>query len=384
MTRHELKHDRGDRLQNELFNFLTGDFYRLDASQVAPECRELVESTSLLRDEMESAGWQLRLTGKRSAADIAKMDLLFINTRDGRYFAIDLTVNEKLKLKLSAPTLCTMYVLRIEVNEDDRPDIDTKQRLVDMLLDLTESPSLLNLKDTRYPSARSDLTWGEKAEEMEAFKKRVLAKANILEAQHETDMGNGAELRDANRLREYARELDRLLAFLQQEHNVTTDQNLIDQQAHFETFCLRLLPQAARYCLNPDNDPGLRPRQSTHHSRYEAHRDRLLLQVSANFFGVSGIGRLAVNAIENANVKSCRNQADIYARKRLLLADGGKTVVQALIGIIHCTPAQVILGPSFPGAAVDILQTKKKSQCKKKNNKKKKQAGQTTDQLSAA
>ena len=357
MTHHESKLDRGDRLQKELVQFLLGNsYYLLDPDLVSPELQMLVRTVRQVRQLMASDGWEAKVTGKRSAADIAKFDLLFINTVDGRYFGIDLTVDEALKHTLSHSQMCTMYVLRITTNEDDRPDVETKQSFCEMLLELMQLPSILNMNDTPFPSLRADLTWGQKAEELETFMNRVNAKAAALEAQNEIDPGNGVSLRDAMLLREYGKDLLRLLAFTKREHQVSTNQDLIDQQVHFGHFCARAVSQAARLCLNPQNQPGYRPKQLTHIGSYDLKRDELLLwsTASAVFLKVRNIKPKAIQALHTVSGKARHTNDDFFARKRLLIADGGKAVIEALIGIINCTPGGELLGPSFPAPKLEM------------------------------
>jgi hypothetical protein len=337
-----------DRLPKDLVDFVLGNFHLLDPEQVSPDLRPLVLSHRRFRAATTGGSWVLRLTGKNSPADNAKIDCVWVNTADGRWFPIDFTVDESKKHLQSSITLCTMYVFKIDTNEDDRPDVDTKIRFMEMLLELMDSISLLNMKDTHYPSPRTDMTWAERVVEEEAFINRLNAKATLFETSDADDLLYSPA--DAKLLREWSAELSTKLRYTRREHEAETNQNLVDQKEQFKIFCSRMLPQAARRCLNASElDCG--QSQTTHSARYEANRDVLLFRIGELYIVLENMSARALDALNQVGGKPKANDVDFYTRKRRLKANCGRDVLEVLVRIINSTPAQKVVGSSFPAPA---------------------------------
>jgi hypothetical protein len=340
--------DLADRLPKDLVDFVLGNFHLLDPEQVSPDLRPLVLSHRRLRAAMASGAWVLRLTGKLSPADYSKIDCAWVNLLDGRWFPIDFTVNEAIKHQQSSIALCSMYVFKIDSNEDDRPDVDTKIRFIDMLLELMGSTSLLNMDDTFYPSPRTDLTWAEKAVELEGFAGRLEAKAKVYETSEPEDLLYSP--RDAQLLREWSADIRTKLRYARREHEAETNLNLVDQKEQFKLFCARVMPQAARRCLNA-SELNSGQSQTTHSARYEARRDALMFRIGELYIVLENMSTCALEALDKVSGNPKANDVDFYARKRRLKANSGRDVVEVLVKIINSTPAQKVVGSSFPAPA---------------------------------
>jgi hypothetical protein len=355
-----------DRLPIDLVNFVLGNFHLLDPEQVSPDLQPLVLLHRRFRAAMTAGGWVLRLTGKLSPADYSKIDCAWINTLDGRWFPIDFTVDEATKHQQSSITLCSMYVFKIDTNEDDRPDVDTKIRFIEMLLELKDSTSLLNLKDTHYPSPRTDLTWAEKAAELEDFAGRLEAKATVFETGGLYDLIYSPK--DGKLLREWSADVRTKLRYARREHEAETNQNLVDQKEHFKIFCARMMPQAARRCLNA-SELNSGQSQTTHSARYEAKRDALLFRIGELYIVLENMTTGAMVALNQLGGTPKANDVDFYARKRRLKANCGRDVVEVLVSIINSTPAQKVVGSSFPVPAEPKSAKQKGGKRKKKLKK---------------
>ena len=344
----EHPHARGDRLQNELFAFLVGDTYLLDPATIPdPDFREVVALLRQVRGKMAADHWFALLAGKRSAADIAKIDVIIRNDADGRYFVLDFTVNEEMEQKHSSSTLYQQSVVRITTNEDERVDIETKRAFLEGLLHLMDSPSLLNMQDTPYPSLSADLSWGEKAEELETFIRRLESKAGLMEGIAQQGFGDPEAARTAVLLRQYCLDLVRQTKFVKGEHAIATNQDHIDQQVQFMRFCTLTLPRAAKLALT--NQSGFEgQRQRTHEALYHERFNQLQLKTPELIFRIPGISGLAIAAIYNATSKVRQQDERLYTRKRMLIAKNGREVIDILIRLIDRTPVQQVLGPTYP------------------------------------
>jgi hypothetical protein len=361
------KTTEGDRIRNELFRFVSEDVIGFDSARALPELQHLMKTRTEVTELMAAAGWRLIQTAKASAADLVGMDFIFINFADDRYFFIDITLDTKCKSGL--PYLRAESVFLVSVNEDERVDVESKQRFLELLFDLMTTESVLSVQETPPPNYTSKLSFLEIAQQLENFRKQLDARVAYLQREIVLEEASAALSREAEIVHEYSVHLARAMAYARGEHERSSDLSYKVKIEHFSGVARNALFTAVRDYLGLDKGQGkLGDTQKTHTAVYDKRLDELNLMVGGQaWFKLYRVSALVDSVVAHVCGKASANGADFFQLKRQLGTDQGRVqVIAAAITIIHSTKIQSLLGPTHvvPQTKTALRKQKKKGALK--------------------
>ncbi len=243
---------RGDKAQNELFNWTMQDLQ--PSSRTAGDRLPLFQLRDAVRGQMEKGGWALVQTGKNSLADEAGMDYILANKRDGRYFFLDATLDVQSKSRL--PDLRRNGVVPIELDEYRSPTLGSKTKFLQLLHQCMQQQSPLNLSDTPPPSLAPNLSLAESETELGRFRKSIATKVRWLEHDAEELMAAGQSAdtqfhcRTAGLLREYNCDLQRVIKYVSSQSEKAADPAYGEKLAAFQRQVIRSAALSLRHYLS--------------------------------------------------------------------------------------------------------------------------------------
>jgi len=343
----------GDVAQEDLFRFATMRV-KVQPDQTTPELREVFDLRAKVQKKLDS-GWQLIQTGKDSAADMAGMDYILFNEKDKRYFFLDATLNRDAKANL--PELRKENVIPIDIAPEGKaPDVESKKRFLQRILELTDQPSPLNFSDTKPPSTRA-LSLAEKEAEITAFRNRLEGKAKMLEAQAEKKGGQeGAELRkQAEQLRDYSDDLHRSKTFADKKLEQGSDPNFARESQAFQDNFKRAAKRAvADYLSGADTASSAgkvipSADQSSRRIYPDNKRGILVLETGGKRYELdrSTVNKLVEDAFKERFSQSAANKPSdkMYGLKRAFEAgQGKKQVLEGVLDRLERIPTDELLG----------------------------------------
>jgi hypothetical protein len=356
------KTTEGDRIQNELFRFVSEDVIGFDSARALPELCHLMTTRTEVTELMASAGWRLIQTAKSSAADLVGMDFIFINLADDRYFFIDITLDTKCKAGL--PFLRAESVFLVSVNEDERVDVESKQRFLELLFDLMTTESVLSVKETPPPNYTSKLSFLEIVQRLENFRKQLDARVAHLQREIVLEDASAVLSREAEIIHEFSVHLARAMAYARGEHERTSDLAYKAKLEHFSVCTRNAIFAAVRDYLGVEKGRGkLGDTQKTHTATYDKRLDQLNLAVGQTIFKLYRVSALVDSVVAQVCGKGKSSGADFFQLKRQLGADQGRVkVIADAITIIHSTKIQSVLGLThvLPQTKTALRKAKKK------------------------
>jgi hypothetical protein len=356
----------GDRIQNELFRFVSEDVIGFDSARALPELRHLMKTRTEVTELMATEGWRLIQSAKASAADMVGMDFIFINLADDRYFFIDITLD--IKCKKGLPYLRSASVFHVQVNEDERVDVESKQRFLELLFDLMAMESVLSVKDTPPPNYNSKLNFLEIAQQLEDFRKQLDARVANLQREIVLEDAPSALNRDAEILHEYSVHLARAMAYANGEHERTSDLAYKAKLDHFSGFARYAMFAAVRLYLGLESGLGKSgDSKKTHTASYDKRLDQLHLTVGQTMFKLYRVSALVDSVAAQVCGKAKANGTDYFQLKRQLGSDEGRVkVIADAITFIHFSKIKSVLGPThvLPETKTALRKRKKKEKLK--------------------
>jgi hypothetical protein len=357
----------GDRVQNELFRFVLDEVLGFDTVRALPVLRHLMKTRTEVTELMATEGWRLIQTAKESAADMVGMDFIFINLKDDRYFFIDITLDEVRKRGL--PYLKSVSVFQVVLNEDERVDVESKQRFLELLFDLMATESVLSVKETPPPNYTSKLSFQEVAQQIQNFRKQLDARVANLQREVVLEEAPAALCREAEILHEYSVHLARAMAYANAEHERSSDAAFKAKLDHFSGYARNAIFSAVRDYLGVANGRSKSGEsQNTHTASYDKVRDQLNLMVGdQTWFKLYRVRSLVDSVVAQCCVKATTRGSDFFSRKRQLGTDPARQQILAdAIAIIHSTKIQSLLGPNHvvPQTKTALRKAKKKEKLK--------------------
>jgi hypothetical protein len=359
----------GDRIQNELFCFVSEDVIGFDSERALPELRHLMKTRTEVTELMATEGWRLIHSAKSSAADLVGMDFIFINLADARYFFIDITIDENCKNgQEGLPYLRTASVFYVQVNEDERVDVESKQRFLELLFELMTTESVLSVKETPPPDYKSKLSFLEIAQQLENFRKQLDARVANLQREIVLEYAPAALKREAEILHEFSVHLARAMAYANGEHERTSDLAYKAKLDHFSAYTRSAIFAAVRGFLGVEKGQlKSGDTQNTHTGFYDNKHDQLRLTVGQTMFRLYRVSALVDSVVAQVCEKAKSNGADFFQRKRQLGTDQGRVkIIADAIAIIQSTKIRTVLGAThvLPQTKTALRKAKKKEKLK--------------------